>query len=89
VGFSVLFPGVAPPPRLFRDFVSVEARAFPYEGVLPAPVTYRNLPPGRVTLFLVERSLQGYHREELDLPAEGTVVREVTPGWTPFVFAGP
>ena len=88
VGFSILFPGVAPPPRLFRDFPPVEARAFPYEGELPGTVTYRNLPPGRATLFLVERALQAFHREELDLPAEGTVVREVTPVWQPFLFAG-
>jgi protocatechuate 3,4-dioxygenase beta subunit len=88
VGFSILFPGVAPPPRLFRDFPPVEARAFPYEGELPGTVTYRNLPPGRATLFLVERSLQAFHREELDLPAGGQVVREVTPTWQPFLFDG-
>ena len=88
VGFSILFPGVAPPPRLFRDFAPVEARAFPYEGELPGTVTYRNLPPGRATLFLVERSLQAFHREELDLPAGGKVVREVTPAWQLFLFDG-
>ncbi|MCY1018007.1 carboxypeptidase regulatory-like domain-containing protein [Pyxidicoccus sp. MSG2] len=88
VRFSILFPGVAPAPRLFRDFPPVEARAFPYEGVLPGTVTYRNLPPGRATLFLVERSLQAFHREEIDLPAEGHLVREVTPAWQLFVFDG-
>ncbi|MCP3136912.1 carboxypeptidase regulatory-like domain-containing protein [Pyxidicoccus xibeiensis] len=88
VGFAVLYPGVAPPPRLFRDFPPVEARSFPYEGALPGDVTFRNLPPGRATLFLVERSLQGVHREELDVPAGGTLVRDVTPAWTPFVFGG-
>ena len=88
VGFAILYPGVAPAPRLFLEFPPVEARSFPYEGVLPGDVTFRNLPPGRATLFLVERSLQGFHREELDLPAEGTVTRELTPAWRPFVFSG-
>ncbi|MCP3099313.1 hypothetical protein LZ198_10570 [Myxococcus sp. K15C18031901] len=53
----------------------------------PGRLVFRNLPPGRFSLLIIEPDERGYHLEEFDLPAEGTVVREVTPAWRPHTFS--
>ncbi|NPC78416.1 carboxypeptidase regulatory-like domain-containing protein, partial [Pyxidicoccus fallax] len=75
---AFLYPGIAPPIRLHGDCDELQSRSVRPTGELPGVVTFRNLPPGRVTLIVLK--YQAFiHREEIDLPATGTVVREVTP----------
>nr|WP_281404386.1 carboxypeptidase regulatory-like domain-containing protein [Pyxidicoccus fallax] len=74
---AALYLGVAPRPIPHGSHSSLLSRALEAEDVSPGVVRFRNLPPGRATLLLVKNEAIVY-LDEVDLPAEGTVVREVT-----------
>jgi protocatechuate 3,4-dioxygenase beta subunit len=85
--YIMLLPGrVPPPPRqeaveeYFAQSLSVEQ---PEEEA-----TFRQVPPGPATVFFLHPDgPQRYHHEVLDIPAEGTLTRELAPVWRSFAAA--
>ncbi|MCE9668600.1 carboxypeptidase-like regulatory domain-containing protein [Myxococcus stipitatus] len=75
------------PSMLDEDF-SLRSRALPESPRAAGTTmqTFQSLPPGKLTLLVVEDQGRGYHVEELDIPARGTVKRTVTAVWRPRVF---
>ncbi|HZH79483.1 MAG TPA: hypothetical protein VEY88_25910, partial [Archangium sp.] len=79
-----LRPGSAPPLVSRSDLepaLSGSADA-DREGVTDEQWVLNHIPPGPATLLLVEESMESrVHREELVIPAGGTLLREVRPVW--------
>ncbi|NTX10379.1 carboxypeptidase regulatory-like domain-containing protein [Myxococcus sp. CA056] len=80
---TALLAGEVPLLVFTHDIVELRERSLPHEGSKKGTMTFRNLPPGKATLFLVTDDWRGVYREVIDLPETGMVVREVTPVWTP------
>ncbi|MFP2927005.1 carboxypeptidase regulatory-like domain-containing protein [Pyxidicoccus sp. 3LG] len=79
-----LFPGSIPVPRRMEDMDRWMAQGFVYRREEGAP-TFRHVPEGRATIFLASTGDDvRFHMEELDVPAGGTVSRELHPVWRPF-----
>ncbi|MFY2558820.1 carboxypeptidase regulatory-like domain-containing protein [Corallococcus terminator] len=80
---SALVPGEASLSNRDNAFLLLRQHALPHEDSKAGTMTFRNLPPGKLTLVLVSDDLRGSYREVIDIPGAGTVVREVTPVWLP------
>ncbi|NTX10377.1 carboxypeptidase regulatory-like domain-containing protein [Myxococcus sp. CA056] len=63
------------------DFSRLRERSLPHEVSKEGTMTFRNLPPGKLTLILISNDWRGSYREVIDIPEAGTVVRDVTPVW--------
>ncbi len=61
--------------------LSGSPNAYP-EGESDVQWVLHHVPPGRATLLLISEEVGSrIHREELDIPSEGTLTREVRPVW--------
>ncbi|RKH31786.1 carboxypeptidase regulatory-like domain-containing protein [Corallococcus sp. CA031C] len=82
---ALLIPGSEPWPEDVMASRRLAARSHPQERLAQLPVTLRfeRVPAGHYTLFAIDRATERIHREELELPAEGTVSLEVRPAWRP------
>ncbi|MCY1043824.1 carboxypeptidase-like regulatory domain-containing protein [Corallococcus sp. bb12-1] len=80
-----LIPGSEPWPEDVMASRRLGARGHPQERLARLPVTLRfdRAPAGHYTLFAFDRAGERIHREELELPAEGTVSVELRPAWRP------
>jgi len=70
-------------PQQGYDLSTLRSRSLPHEVSKEGTRTFRNLPSGKLTLILVTNDWRGSHREVIDIPEAGTVVRDVTPTWQP------
>ncbi|RKH72552.1 carboxypeptidase regulatory-like domain-containing protein [Corallococcus aberystwythensis] len=80
---AFLLPGQAPAPDSARAFTHLGLQQHPGEERTGASVTFRRVPPGHYTVIVSHRDQDRFHREELDVPAEGTLSRDVKPVWIP------
>ncbi|NVJ22220.1 carboxypeptidase regulatory-like domain-containing protein [Myxococcus sp. AM011] len=76
-----LVSGEDPWPKQGYDLSSLRERSLPHEVGKEGTMTFRNLPAGKLTLFLITNDWRGSYRELIDIPETGTVVRDVTPKW--------
>lgn len=76
-----LIPGVVPLFTRFQDLDRVFAQSLPMQWS-GGEATFQHVPAGRATVFVLDANDSLHvHREELDLPASGTVSRALTPVW--------
>ncbi|MCP3099314.1 carboxypeptidase regulatory-like domain-containing protein [Myxococcus sp. K15C18031901] len=74
-------------PRMLDADFTLRSRALPQgPSSRGTSLVFDTLPPGKLTLLIVESGGRGYHVEELDIPAKGTVKHAVTPAWRPRVL---
>nr|WP_306663283.1 carboxypeptidase-like regulatory domain-containing protein [Myxococcus sp. CA039A] len=78
---TALLAGEVPHSVLNHQDAELPERSLPHEGSENGTMTFRSLPPGKATLFLVTNDRRGIYREVIDIPEAGTVVRDVTPIW--------
>ncbi|WP_375756997.1 carboxypeptidase regulatory-like domain-containing protein [Corallococcus exercitus] len=83
VDSAFLLPGQALAPGSARDFVHLGLQQHPLEEWTGTSVTFRRVPAGHYTVIASNRDKDRIHREELDVPAEGTLSRDVRPVWIP------
>jgi protocatechuate 3,4-dioxygenase beta subunit len=83
VDTAFLLAGPVPPPDSGRTLERMRYQQHPLEEWTGTSVTYRRVPAGRYTLIVSTRDRDRLHREELDVPAEGTLSRDVRPVWSP------
>jgi len=77
----ILLVGEVPVPESASDVSELESRGLPSQLGDSGARFFRDLPPGKVTLVLMRPNQEYIHRELIDIPEEGTVVRDVTPAW--------
>ncbi|NTX37415.1 carboxypeptidase regulatory-like domain-containing protein [Myxococcus sp. CA033] len=77
----ILLVGEVPLPERTNDVSELDSRGLPSQLSDSGARVFRNLPPGKVTLFLMRPNQEYIHWELIDIPEEGTVVRDVTPAW--------
>ncbi|RKH42798.1 hypothetical protein D7Y23_30580 [Corallococcus sp. AB050B] len=80
---ALLLPGQAPLPDSSKLFDHLRFQQHPFEEWTRASVTFRRVPAGHYTVLVSTRDKDRIHREELDVPAEGTLSRDVKPVWSP------
>ncbi|MCP3136908.1 carboxypeptidase-like regulatory domain-containing protein [Pyxidicoccus xibeiensis] len=90
---TLLVPGSIPPLRRLWDLRSLEHLELPSEK-LGSEATWFHVPEGRATLIHVGstdpmKRGRPIHVEELDIPASGTVSRELHPVWRQFDVESP
>ncbi|MFP2927002.1 carboxypeptidase regulatory-like domain-containing protein [Pyxidicoccus sp. 3LG] len=80
--YILLRPGSEPPPGSVAEMMRLIALDLPAVKSVDE-ATFLQVPAGRATVFLLGSSEDGQrvHREELDIPAGGTVSRELQPVW--------
>ncbi|MBN8228696.1 hypothetical protein JYK02_14375 [Corallococcus macrosporus] len=78
-----LLPGQPSAPGSAGDFVHLGLQQHPLEEWTGTSVTFRRVPSGHYTVIASNRDRNRVHREELDVPAEGTLSRDVRPAWVP------
>ncbi|RKG77245.1 hypothetical protein D7W79_15815 [Corallococcus exercitus] len=83
VDSAFLLPGQAPAPGSARDFVHLSLQQHPIEEWTGRTVTFRRVPAGHSTVIASTRDKDRIHREELDVPTEGTLSLDVRPVWVP------
>ncbi|WP_223643081.1 carboxypeptidase-like regulatory domain-containing protein [Corallococcus sp. EGB] len=81
---AFLLPGQAPIPDSARALVPLRLQQHPVEEWAGTSITFRHVPAGHYTVIALTRDKDRIHREELDVPADGTVFRDVKPAWMPF-----
>ncbi len=80
----ILVPGSHPAPDSFEALLRMGGSSYPpYLESEKGPYTFRFIPAGTYTLLLLRRAGQDaeLYREELELPAQGEVSRDVVPRW--------
>ncbi|RKH63545.1 carboxypeptidase-like regulatory domain-containing protein [Corallococcus llansteffanensis] len=80
---ALLLPGQVPAPGSSKAFDFLASRQHPQVEWTGLSMRFSHVPAGHYTLLAVNRAKDGVHREELDVPAEGTLSRDVRPVWTP------
>ena len=80
---ALLLPGQEPAPASSKAFDFLTSRQHPEVEWTGLSLRFRRVPAGHYTLLLMNRAKEGVHREELDVPAEGTLSHDVRPVWTP------
>ncbi|RKI03011.1 carboxypeptidase regulatory-like domain-containing protein [Corallococcus sp. AB030] len=83
VDTAFLLSGRAPTPNNSRAFDYLIHQQHPLTEWTGTSVTFRRVPAGHYTVIAGNRGQERIHREELDVPAEGTVSRDVKPVWMP------
>ncbi|NRD55168.1 carboxypeptidase-like regulatory domain-containing protein [Corallococcus exiguus] len=83
VDTAFLLSGRAPTPNNSRAFNHLIHQGHPLTEWAGTSVTFRRVPAGHYTVIAGNRDQDRIHREELDVPAEGTVSRDVKPVWMP------
>ncbi|RKI04722.1 hypothetical protein D7Y04_07415 [Corallococcus sp. AB038B] len=83
VDTAFLLSGQAPAPDSARAFEHLSLQQYPGEEWTGTSVTFRRVPAGHYTVIAGNRGKDRIHREELDVPAEGTLSRDVKPVWMP------
>ncbi|MBN8469208.1 carboxypeptidase regulatory-like domain-containing protein [Corallococcus exiguus] len=83
VGTAYLLSGRAPTPNSSMDFHHLLMQQHPLTEWTGTSVTFRRVPAGHYTVIAGNRGKDRIHREELDVPAEGTVSADVKPVWMP------
>ncbi|AFE04122.1 hypothetical protein COCOR_01519 [Corallococcus coralloides DSM 2259] len=81
VDLALLLPGQAPFPDSPRAFEHLRLQQHPVAEWTGPSVTFRRVPKGHYTVIASTRDKDRIHREELDVPAEGTLSRDVKPVW--------
>ncbi|RKH08895.1 hypothetical protein D7V97_18165 [Corallococcus sp. CA053C] len=79
----LLIPGQVPAPGNARDFGRMGFLEHPGGRWFGLSMRFSRVPAGHYTLLAMNRAEDRIHREELDVPAEGTLSRDVRPMWTP------
>ncbi|WP_158625796.1 carboxypeptidase regulatory-like domain-containing protein [Corallococcus carmarthensis] len=85
VDTAFLLPGQAPAPDSARAFEHLSLQQHPQEQWTGTSITFRRVPAGHYTVIVANRDKDRIHREELDVPAEGTLSHDVKPVWMPLV----
>ncbi|RKH08896.1 carboxypeptidase regulatory-like domain-containing protein [Corallococcus sp. CA053C] len=80
---ALLLPGQVPAPGSSKAFDVLTSRQHPQVEWTGLSMRFSRVPAGHYTLLAVNRAREGVHREELDVPTEGTLSRDVRPVWTP------
>ncbi|MCP3166149.1 carboxypeptidase regulatory-like domain-containing protein [Myxococcus qinghaiensis] len=80
----ILLVGEVPLPESASDVSGLESRGLPSQLGDSGARVFRDLPPGKVTLVLMRPNQEYIHWELIDIPEEGTVLRDVTPAWQRF-----
>ncbi|RKH40572.1 carboxypeptidase-like regulatory domain-containing protein [Corallococcus sicarius] len=83
VGTVFLLPGQVPTPGNAKAFNDLEPLQHPGGRWAGLSMKFRRVPAGHYTVQAVSRAEDRIHREELDVPAQGTLSRDVRPVWTP------
>ncbi|WP_158627461.1 carboxypeptidase-like regulatory domain-containing protein [Corallococcus sp. AB038B] len=83
VDTAFLLSGRAPTPNNSRAFKHLIHQGHPLTEWSGTSVTFRRVPAGHYTVIAGNRDKDRIHREELDVPAEGTVSQDVKPVWMP------
>ncbi|RYZ39430.1 MAG: carboxypeptidase regulatory-like domain-containing protein [Myxococcaceae bacterium] len=78
-----LLPGQVPLPTSAKSIERLEFLQHPFKQWEGLSLLYNRVPAGHYTLFGMNRAKDRIHREELDVPAEGTPSRDVRPVWSP------
>ncbi|WP_164020500.1 carboxypeptidase regulatory-like domain-containing protein [Pyxidicoccus trucidator] len=77
----VLVQGSVPRPRRLADVFRIARRGWTRD-IAAKEATFLHVPQGQATVVLLDPGSPGrVHVEELDIPAEGTVSRELQPVW--------
>ncbi|RKG82226.1 hypothetical protein D7W82_26965 [Corallococcus sp. CA049B] len=84
VDTAFLLSGQAPLPDSRMDFHHLFMRQHPVQEWTGMSVTFRRVPAGHYTVLARNREGDRIHREELDVPAGGSVSHDVKPVWRPF-----
>ncbi|MCY1043826.1 hypothetical protein OV208_21075 [Corallococcus sp. bb12-1] len=79
----LLLPGQVPKPTSAKDFERLRLLPHPHRQWDGLSLIYRRVPAGHYTLLGVNRAKELIHREELDVPAEGSPSHDVRPVWSP------
>ncbi|MCY1043825.1 carboxypeptidase-like regulatory domain-containing protein [Corallococcus sp. bb12-1] len=79
----LLIPGQVPLPTSAKAAERLEIRQHPFKKWEGLSLIYRGVPAGHYTLLGLNRAKDRIHREELDVPAEGTPSHDVRPVWSP------
>ncbi|CAM4123486.1 carboxypeptidase regulatory-like domain-containing protein [Corallococcus sp. ZKHCc1 1396] len=79
----LLLPGQVPMPTSAEAAERLEILQHPFKQWEGLSLTYRRVPAGHYTLFGMNRARDRIHREELDVPAEGSPSHDVRPVWSP------
>lgn len=83
VDTAFLLSGQVPAPGHVRAFEHLRLQQHPVEKWRGSVVVFSRVPAGHYTLIAGTRGKDRFHREELDVPAEGTRILEVKPVWNP------
>ncbi|RKH09102.1 hypothetical protein D7X74_30220 [Corallococcus sp. CA047B] len=81
----LLLPGQVPLPTSAKAAERLEILQHPFKQWEGLSLLYRRVPAGHYTLLGLNRAKDRIHREELDVPAEGTPSHDVRPVWSPLV----
>ncbi|MFB1481275.1 hypothetical protein [Corallococcus sp. RDP092CA] len=79
----LLLPGQTPAPDSPGALEHLRLQQHPVEEWTRASVTFRRVPAGHYTVIASTRDQDRIHREELDVPEEGALSRDVKPVWRP------
>ncbi|TSC33981.1 collagen binding domain-containing protein [Corallococcus sp. Z5C101001] len=80
---ALLMPGQVPAPGDVGALEHLRLQQHPVEEWRGTAAVFSRVPAGHYTLIVGTRGKDRFHREELDVPAEGTRILEVKPVWTP------
>lgn len=83
VDTALLLPGQTPVPDSPGALEHLRLQQHPVEEWTRASVTFRRVRAGHYTVIASTRDQDRIHREELDVPEEGALSRDVKPVWRP------